>query len=667
MNGAYRCELDGVAAGLAAHRAGRLVEAELIYRRVLDAAPDQAVAAYLLGLLLIGLRRGVEAELLLRHALALHPEDMDTRRALAQACALAGGRCEAIDLYHMVLQARPDDLTAQLNLATLLREDGALEAAEAACGRALAVRPEAFEALEALGGIRLARGDATGAAAAYRAALSRQPSLAAAHVGLAMALLTAGQAREALASARTASVLAPRSALAWFAAGTASRRLGRPLDAVEQLKRAVRLDPRHVAAWVNLGHAHADLDQAAEAERCLRAALSQDPDAVEALCSLGVVLTETGRLEEAIGCFDRALTLQRDRAETHWHRAIARLLAGDLAAGWGDFEWRKRHPGFRADFPTDGADAWDGGDLAGRRILVRAEQGFGDTIQFARFLPLLAGMGAQVFIACPPTLRTLLSQLPVEMVGDAAPPPVDCVADLLSLPFLLGPRAAEIPAPAGYLRAAPADGVRARAGGIVRVGLVWCGNPSHRNDARRSLPSRAVAAVVAAGEAAPRLRFESLQCGARAAEAGMLYGIRDRSAQLDDFAATAAVIEQLDLVVTVDTAVAHLAGAMGKPVWVMLPFAPDWRWMLGRDTSPWYASMRLFRQTTPGDWTGVTARVAAALIAAYGDGASREVASREVASAPSAAAAPVTTAPQTMSATVTSVDQPCSVARLVMS
>lgn len=612
--------LETLSGALAAHRAGRAAEAELLYRRVLAGPPGgngpaRAMAAGLQGRLLLAQGRAAEAEALLRHALALRPDEADVRRDLARACIATGVLDEAIDQGRAVALLRP--------------------------------------------------GDAAG------------------HAVLAAALLQAGRPAEALAAAERAAALAPAMAEAWFVAGTALRGLGRAAEAVPALEQAVRRAPGHAPGWLNLGHAEADLGLAAQAEAHVREAIRRDPGFAEAHASLGVLLTEAGRLDEAVAACDRALALRPGRAETRWHRAVALLLAGDYRRGFADFEARRLHPALGGRRAVPGGTAWDGGPLTGRTLLLRAEQGLGDSIQFARYVPGLAAMGARVMLACPAPLAPLLAQLPAAIVPpDSAVPAGGLWAELGSLPHLLGTTAQTVPLAGGYLSApeaspsapevspsAPgAPGAPARApDGVVRVGLAWAGNPAHRNDSRRSLPPRAVAAVLAAAEAVPGLRFSSLQVGRRAGEAATLYGLADESAGLGDFAATARRIAGLDLVLTVDTAVAHLAGAMGRPVWLMLPHAPDWRWMLGRDDTPWYASMRLFRQPAPGDWSSVAARVVAALVRRYGAAPGARPGAREAASAPSAAAMPVTTAPQAMSAPVTAADQPRRVARLVMS
>jgi len=448
------------------------------------------------------------------------------------------------------------------------------------------------------------------------------------------------------------------------------RALGRPDAAVVALEQAVARDPGHARAWLALGNAEADRDRLEAAIGHLRHAATLDPALPEASTSLGFALTQAGRLTEAIAACNAAIAIDPAFAPAWWNRAVARLLGGDFAGGFADAEWRKRHPRFAADFAGLRGEEWRGGRLEGKTLLVHAGQGLGDTVQFARYLPLLGAHGARVVLACAPPLVPLLGRLPgVTAVshGDGLPP-YDLWVDQMSLPLHLGTRPDTIPSPDGYLAADP-DRVaawRRGAGAAIRVGLVWAGNPAHPNDARRSLPPNAAAVLRPlrmAARAVPRLRFVALQVGRRHGELADAFGMPDHSAALVDFAETAALVATLDLVIAVDTATAHLAGALGKPVWLMLPHAPDWRWMTGRGDSPWYAAMRLFRQDRPGDWASVVARVAAALRGRYVARPSHHC----TASIPSVALTPVSAVPQTRSTSVTNSDQPRRVARLVMS
>jgi len=463
---------------------------------------------------------------------------------------------------------------------------------------------------EYLQGLLLLRaGQAAAAAECLAAAVAAVPTHAGARVNLVRAWLAAGDPRRALHAADAALALLPDHAELLFSRGTALNQLAQPHAARETLTCALALAPRHAPTHLNLGNAYADLDDLDAAEYYIRAALHLDPRLVEAHASLGFVLTSQGRLAEAIAACEAAIELDPDFVQAHWNRATALLLAGDFARGFAAYEWRKRHPRFHADFPVLPGPVWTGDDPAGRTILVRAEQGLGDTIQLTRYLPLIAASGGTPVLACARPLLRLLASLPGvhAMPKDAPASRYDAWIDQMSLPLMFGTRPDTILAAAGYLRADPALVAcwRARLPSGRKIGLAWAGNPAHGNDHRRSLPPRAVAQLVAACDAQPI----NLQVGPRASEAGL----PDLSAPLTDFAETAALIANLDLVLTVDTAVAHAAGALGVPCWVMLPFAPDWRWMLGRDDTPWYASLRLFRQPRPGDWDSVIEQIRTAL------------------------------------------------------
>ena len=427
-----------------------------------------------------------------------------------------------------------------------------------------------------------------------------------------MALLRERRAIDALDAAMQACDLAPGLAEAWFVRGAAERALKRFVPARESLERALALEPNHAHARLALGNTLADLDDLAGAEREIRASIAADPELPEAHASLGFVLTARGDTKGAIAACDDAIALDVDFARAYWNRSTASLLDGDFARGFVDYEERRRDPLFATDFTGAHGTEWDGTPLAGRRLLVIAEQGLGDAIQFARFLPLIRG--GSVVLACAPTLVPLLRGMQgvADVVSrDAALPLYDCFVFQMSLPRLLGTTVDTIPSPHGYLKVNPTRARPApeRIEGRRRVGLVWAGNPEHHNDQRRSIPTAALAPLVTL----EGIEWVNLQRGARGPELSLMHRLPAPSSRITDFADTAAIVETLDLVVTVDTSVAHLAGAMGKTVWILLPHAPDWRWMLNRDDTPWYATARLFRQHRAGDWGAVIDRVAAAL------------------------------------------------------
>ncbi|MBB3265629.1 Tfp pilus assembly protein PilF [Azospirillum sp. OGB3] len=404
--------------------------------------------------------------------------------------------------------------------------------------------------------------------------------------------------------------LRPDAASPWANLGGALRVLGNAERAGAALTRALALDPALADALTNLGSVRHALADYPAALAWLERAERLRPDHPDTALNRGVVLRDARRFAESDACLDALLASRPDHAEAHLARAVGRLVRGDLRAGWDEFEWRPR----RLSTPP-----WTGEPLDGRRILLHAEQGFGDTIQFARYAPLVARAGGRVILDVHPLQFRLLRSLGPEievLVRGPAPAPHDLHCPLMSLPRAFGTDLASIPAPPAYL-AAEADEV-ARWGRRIaevdtgtatgpRVGLVWAGNPNHRNDRNRSIPVARLAPLLDT----PGLRLFSLQTGD--AGAARPSALPDLTAGVRDFADSAAILANLDLVIAVDTATIHLAGALGVPAWLMLPYAPDWRWLLDRADSPWYPSLRLFRQPRPGDWDSVLRAVATEL------------------------------------------------------
>jgi len=397
----------------------------------------------------------------------------------------------------------------------------------------------------------------------------------------------------------------PDAAQPWAHLGGALQALGRAEEAAAVLKRALALDPAQDDALDNLGAALHALAQYGTARAWLTRAVLMRPGHPDTLINLGTVLRDLRRFDEAEACFDAAIARQPNHTGAHLARAVGRLVQGDLPTGWDEFEWRWRR------FPTP---PWAGEPLDGRAILLHAEQGFGDTIQFARYAPLVAKVGGRVILETHPLLTRLLGTLgpEVQVVEQGSePPPHDLHCPLMSLPRAFGTDLATIPAARSYLSADPGDVARwaERIGDAksLRVGLVWAGNPKHRNDRNRSIPVDKLRPLLSV----PGVRFFSLQTGD--ARDALPEGVDDLIEGVRDFADTAAILKNLDLVVAVDTAVIHLAGALGVPAWLLLPFAPDWRWLLDRGDTPWYPSLRLYRQPRPGDWDTMLGTAAAVL------------------------------------------------------
>lgn len=388
-------------------------------------------------------------------------------------------------------------------------------------------------------------------------------------------------------------------------------------------RQALQINPRYAPAYGNLGCVLSRLGKLAEAEACHRQALEIRPDYAEGHNNLGSTLHDLGRIEEAVASYRRALEIDPDFAQAHWNESMCKLLLGDFSEGWKQYEWRCLTESFQAGKHRFSQPQWLGREpLQGTTLLLHAEQGLGDTIQFCRYAKLAADRGAAVILQAPQALASLLNGLAgvEQLVTDGDPlPPFDFHCQLLSMPLACGTSLATIPADIPYLRADPtlADAWSAKLaapGSTPIIGVAWAGNPAHRHDSSRSIPLADFLGIANDGS-----RFYCLQKELKPGERALLdahAAFRYVGDDLHDFADTAALIDVMDLVVTVDTAVAHLAAAMGKPVWILLPFQPDWRWLRERDDSPWYPSARLFRQPAIGDWKSVLENVHCALIAA---------------------------------------------------
>ena len=534
-------------------------------------------------------RRGewLSAEGICQYVLEASPDHLEALHLLAEICFMQGRQAEALAAYDRVLALRPKDADAHYNrgvvLSTLGRHAAALESFDAG----LALRPREAAAL-------LNRGNA---------------------------LQALGRHAEAVQGFDAALAVEPQNADARYNRGNALHALGRDAEALASYERALALRPGHVEALLNRGKVLAALGRHAEAIESYDSALRHDPGRVDVHYNRGNALRALERDAEAMASYDRALALEPDHADAHWNRAWALLSLGDCERGWPEYEWRWKSTEWIPLPRRSSAARWLGDcDPAGRTIFLQAEQGAGDTLQFLRYVPLLAGRGANVVLELPRSLARLCAAYRdwARLVLEDEPvPPHDLQCAMASLPLAFRTTLETIPARVPYLAADPAlaDAWKARLGppaGARRVGLAWAGSPRQKSEPRRGIGLEPCLPLFEV----PGLEWVSLQVGERAADLARLPAgaVKDVSAQLDDFAQTAALVANLDLVITTDTSVAHLAGAMGKPLWILLMHAADWRWLRGRDDSPWYPGARLFRQANPGDWAGVIARVKAQLV-----------------------------------------------------
>lgn len=474
---------------------------------------------------------------------------------------------------------------------------------------------EAAESQFRLGLRHLASGAFEAAEEAFLAAARLAPHRVEPVFGLSLLALSQDRPEQAEAPLREVLARAPDHPEAWFNLAYVLRRRGALADALECYQRVERLAPdtpglalSHASAEAASGHPQAALAR-------LRAALPRRTDPGEAgeICNqIGGTLLGLGTPEEALDWFARALDLAPGLPQARLGQAMALLTLGRFEPGWEAYESRWEDPAFCADEPARPAPLWPGGDPAGLTLLLHAEQGLGDTLQFLRYVPLLRARGTRIVLELQRPLLALAAGLADQVIaaGDT-PPPHDAHCPLMSLPHRLGTTLATIPADVPYLAAPEAararwrDWLGPRRG--PRIGIACAGSASHPEDAARSIPAARFLSAFAGSGA----ELVLVQPDTRAADAAALAGIRQP--ELADFADTAALMAELDLVVSVDSAPAHLAGALGRPVWILLPFGADFRWLQGRADSPWYPSARLFRQTAWGDWGGALAALRAAL------------------------------------------------------
>jgi Tfp pilus assembly protein PilF len=510
------------------------------------------------------------------------------------------------------------------NLSRLQRQahnsfqQGEFDKAERLCAGILAHRPDDFDALHLLGMLHFQRHRMVEALRFLARALKVNSSSADALSNLGLALHATGRYEEATSSYRHALDLAPDHPEILYNLANACLALDHFDDALWNYDRVLAIAPGHVGALVNRGNALLRLNQPVEAMASYDTALASLPGHPQVLTNRGHALRRLDRPVEALADFTAALVAAPEFAEAHFEAAMTQLSMGDFDAGWKAYEWRWKTGAFARHPEQPKAPLWLGkGPIAGKTILLHAEQGFGDTIQFIRYAPLLAGRGAKVICEVQPELQPLLSEnvmlgdIRVMAAGEPRPA-FDLHCPMLSLPLAFGTQPGAIPAAVPYLAASAERQAYWRdrlPPGRLRAGFVWSGQSSHKNDSNRSIALPRLSALFEN----PKIRCVSLQRDLRDADAEVLRDLPNLvhlGGELRDFADTAAVISLLDVVISVDTAVAHLAGALGKPVMILLPFAADFRWMRDRDDSPWYPGAKLLRQPPFGDWDSVIVRAA---------------------------------------------------------
>jgi tetratricopeptide (TPR) repeat protein/ADP-heptose:LPS heptosyltransferase len=655
---------------LAAYRSGDLARAESEAAALLAVEPRAPLALKMQGVLLA--RRGAfaAARAALAQAVEVVPTDAEAWRHLANVARRQDDKAAAEAAYRRSLDLDPADVAALTGLGRILQGAGQLEEAAARLGEAVRLAPGAADARTDLAVVLAALDRLDEAEAMLRAAIAAQPGHVHAHVNLAALLLRRGRLEAAIEMQARAAALSPGAAEPHAAHGRLLLQAGRDGAALAAFDRAIALEPGDAAVHADRGHAlqrlgredealaafdraialrpdlvaaHAErglllraLGRGAEAATVLGEVLARDPGSAPAHSNLALALRDLGRVDEALALCDQAIALAPSNNLPRWNKALILLSQGRYREAWPLYERRWRD-GPAGDPSSDGDDgfaliwqrydgdpqrrtarpSWRGQtSLQGRTILLWREQGFGDQIQFVRYAEAVAARGGRVKLEVDrPLLRLMDGVAGVAEIAPSDTPFPDTAFDvqcpLLSLPLVFDTRVETIPARVPYLQVPQAAEARWRrdlgAARRPRIGLAWSGHPGHAEDRHRSLALARLAPLLD-----PRAEWISLQRDVRPADRAALGapgGPRHFGAQLTDFADTAALCALCDLVVTVDTSVAHLAGAIGRPVWIMLPFLADWRWLTGRPDSPWYPTARLYRQPAPGDWDGVFARI----------------------------------------------------------
>jgi len=626
----------------------RYEEAVAGYERVIELAPGTIEAWTNLGNALRELKRYDAARASYERALALSPGYAHALSNLGNVLCDLGLYHEAVLSYDQALIAWPNSAETHSNRGNALRELKRFDEAIASFERALALKPDFSEALSNLGNALRDAGRREDALISYDRALALKPDYPSALANRGNVLRELRRFAEALRDFERGLALDPQSAVLLSSRGNAFFGLHQFSEALADYDAALLVEPEHFLVHSNRGGALRELRRFDESLVAVDQALLLQPDSAEILTNRGDTLCELSRFEEALSAYDRALEISPNHAgglanrgnalralkrydaalasyaaaletdfelaATHMNESLCRLLIGDLELGWQKYEWRFKSEHMLQHVRAFEQPRWQGQPLSGKRILLYAEQGFGDTIQFSRYARLLADRGAHVILEVQPALKSLLGQLAgvaqVLSQGELLPE-FDYQCPLLSLPLVCATTLTNIPAAPSYLEGEQARvrqwQARLSASGRLRVGLAWSGNPQHRNDHNRSLLPATLNPLMDVP-----VQYVNVQRELRAAtdDAWLAqHGVAHFGEHLQDFTDTAALLSSMDLVITVDTAIAHLAGALGKPVWILLPYDPDWRWLTERDDSPWYPSAQLFRQTARGDWDGVIERV----------------------------------------------------------
>jgi tetratricopeptide (TPR) repeat protein len=563
------------------YEAGNFQQAEHICREILEKQPNNVETLYFLGIIYI----------------QLHQSD------------------SAIQHIQRSLQINPANADAYLALGTAFQQKGLLDESVSCYQKTINIDPNNADPFNLLGNIFKDKGRLDDAMSCYQKALQFNPNYTDAYINLGIILHDKGQLDEAISCYQKVLQINPNYADAFYKLGNAFQEKKQFDKAMSYYQKAIQLNPTLTDAFNNLGISLKEKGQLDEAIQYWQKALQLDPTYTNAYNNLGCAFKDKMCLDEAVIQYKKALEIDPNAAETHFNLSGIFLLNGNFHEGWREYEWRNKLKEFRHRIFKQ--PLWDGFDISKSTILTfidKGLKGFGDTIQFIRYAPLVSQCGAKVIVECQKELESILKGIKgidqvIKETQDELLPAFDTYCPLLSLPFIFKTNLANIPNIIPYITA---DTLLVKQWksriqydhAKFKIGLVWSGDPKHKTNIFRSCPLDILKPLAGSKD----IILYSLQKG-DVEKPPQDMGIIDYTEEIRDFSDTAALIENFDLVISVDTAVAHLAGALGKPIWTLLPFAPDWRWMLNREDSPWYPTMRLFRQPAPGDWESVISKV----------------------------------------------------------
>jgi Flp pilus assembly protein TadD len=569
--------------GVDALNANDLAQAAAVFQEILKSYPDFDHALQLLGLTRFRQGLATEGEQLTRQAISLNPQNVHARNNLAAMLKDMGRLEESSIEFQQLYLLIPDDSQVCTNLAVVLTALGQIDEALRYSLEAITKAPQSGKAHQVHGLAQKEAGNLDAALASIRHSLRLEPHNPEFLSSLSFVLLEQKEYEEAENAARAALDIEPNRPDAHHNLGIALAREYQDEEAIIHLRRAIELDPRNAKAH----------------------------------CDLATTLCDQGHFDQAMALYQQAEALEPGLGIARFGMSILQLTRGDFINGWRNYEARKHTPELHAHYPAPLFPVWQGENLAGKRLFLYCEQGFGDTLQFLRFIPLLLAMGATIGLDAPPEMTGLIKDtgwsIEVLSRNEAEHEHFDYECALMSIPFVLRLDLKDLPGEVGYLKSNPKKRQYwlEKLGGHQRprIGICWAGNPGHKNDHNRSIATELFSQICAGIE----VDFISLQRDpyenelADFADKGI--DLKNWSEEFFNLSETAALTDTLDLVITVDTVIAHLAGGLGKNTWVLVPHVPDWRWMEHRDDSPWYPSMRLFRQPEIGDWETVIAQL----------------------------------------------------------